>query len=991
MAQRESVVSKDIDIVHGVTNEDVGINADAYPTLYKYAAPLAPPVRDIVGREADREDMLAALERPELPNVMLLAPAGSGKTALVQSVKMYDTLRLYMEVDLAKMISDLENPAQMAGLIKEFFGEATRYFREQDQEMVLFIDEFHQIVQMSEAAVEALKPVLAASGVFGLRIIAATTFDEYNMYVEPNQPLKERLQRILLEQLPDKMVVRILREMAARYGVEQFFQDDTLLWRIVELTNRYVPASVQPRQSILVMDSVIGRHRRTGDPINRAMIDEALRKSTGVNVNFAVDGREIKDSLNGRVFAQERATEAINKRLQICVADLQDKTRPLSSFLFVGSTGVGKSLADDTLVPVWDPDEGTHYKRHGDLQVGDFVFNRYGEPEEIAATYRNAPEEFYRITFTNDRVIEASASHIWPIYTDMARKKTDDVFEPVEVDEDAGIMPWKLMTTREMFEAGACYVDAEGAYRAAKYYLPASSGVQWPDVDLPADPYVLGVFIAAGCVRDDMFSVRGVDDHVVGALSYALKARPVRMPDQAWQFEVTPGHMLSLRDVFGDALVDEGVITQRHGRDRRIPDVFLTAGFTQRQDVICGLFDAGGYIRKQGYTVHYQSVSQELLTQMKTLLASVGIDSSVSLFQRGHDEHDVAVDARLIVRTDHVTKQTVFRHSTKLDVARLAAEEPRSFSHRYDTVGVRTIEPIGEQEAQCILVDHPEHMYQAGDFIVTHNTEMAKQLADLMFGDDRRRLVRFDMSEYAHAARADVFRSELTRQISNMGHAVLLIDEVEKAHPDCYRLLLQVMDDGILSDDNGRPVTFLNTYIILTTNVGASIFSTIGAYAASDTGDGSSMEDFEEKIYSTLRNQKFPPELLGRVDAVVPFQPLSQNTKSMILQRKIKTIKQEVWDKHGVKLRFDERVLTYLDSDRERANTNSGGARDAVRTLNNEVISLISEYINAHPEVAEVAVKVDGTMRSDTKATRKGNAKIVVGKVKGSLPKPMYR
>ena len=62
-----------------------------------------------------------------------------------------------------------------------------------------------------------------------------------------------------------------------------------------------------------------------------------------------------------------------------------------------------------------------------------------------------------------------------------------------------------------------------------------------------------------------------------------------------------------------------------------------------------------------------------------------------------------------------------------------------------------------------------------------------------------------------------------------------------------------------------------------------------------------------------------------------------------------------------------------------------------MRTLNNEVISLISEYINAHPEVAEVAVKVEGTMRSDTKTTRKGNAKIVVGKVKGSLPKPMYR
>ena len=833
--------------------------------------------------------------------------------------------------------------------------------------------------------------MLAASGAFGLRIIAATTFEEYNMYIEPNQPLKERLQRILLEQLPDTMVVQILREMAKRYGVEKFFQDDTLLWRIVELTNRYVPASVQPRQSILVMDAIIGRHRWGGEPITRSMIDEALRKSTGVNVNFAVDGAAIKDHLNARVFAQERATDAINKRLQICVADLQDKTRPLGSFLFVGSTGVGKSLADDTLVPVWDPDGETHYKRHGDLAVDDWVFDRYGKPEKILATYRNAPEEFYRITFTNDRVIEASGSHVWPIYSDVARKSTQDVLEPVDVDEDAGVMPWKLLTTKDMIDQGVCYSDADGNYRAAKFYVPASSGVQWDDADVPVDPYVLGVFLAAGCIRGEEFSIRGVDDHVIGALSFALHARPVCGADNTWHFESSPGVMLTLCDVFGKALIDDAQVCARYSKDRRIPEVYMTSGVSQRQDLICGLFDAGGYIRKQGYTVHYQSVSQEFLGQLKTLLASIGIDSSVSLFQRGGDHSDNVVDARLIVRTDHVSKQMVFRHSSKLDIARKAAVEPRSFAHRYDTVGIRSIEPIGEQEAQCILVDHPEHMYQAGDFIVTHNTEMAKQLADLMFGDDRRRLVRFDMSEYAHADRADVFCSELTRRISNMGHAVLLIDEVEKAHPDCYRLLLQVMDDGLLSDDNGRPVTFLNTYVILTTNVGASIFSTIGAYAASDTGDGSSMEDFEEKIYSTLINQKFPPELLGRVDVVAPFQPLSQNTKSMILQRKIKSIKQDVMDKHGVKLRIDERVLTYLDSDRERTSTDSGGARDAVRTLNNEVTALISEYINAHPEVAEVAVKVMGTMRSDTKATRKGNARIAVGRVKGSLPKPTYR
>lgn len=993
--------------------DETVIDADLYPVLHAYANVLLPPVREIIGREKEEGQIMSALQRPELSNVLLLGPAGIGKTTTVQQVSVRDPERIYLEVDLSRMISDLENPAQMAGLIKELFDQAEKYANQESSQLVLFIDEFHQIVQLSPAAVEALKPVLAASGARGILVIAATTFEEYREWIAPNLPLVERLQRINLKQLDQQTTVNILRGMAKKYGVDKYFVDDSLLFRIVDLTTRYVPASVQPRQSIRVLDAAIGRHRFTGEPIDRAMIDDVLMESTNINVDFKIDGTSIEEQLNARVYAQQKASSVINKRLQVCVADLHDKTRPMASFLFVGSTGVGKALSDDTLVPVYDESGEIFHKRHGDLVVGDFVFSRKGTPERIVGVFPQGKQQFYRVTLTNGRTLDANASHMWPVYTDASRKSlASDISSSASVDGDDGgvvdaeIVPWKVMSTAELMDAGVCYFNKDGGYRAAKFYLPASEGVQWPEVDLPVDPYVLGVFAAAGVMRTSALTLRHPEKAVIDEVCARLGCAGVKQvgSENNWVFLLTDDQReaygvvdhplikyMQLDMVFGG--VDE--LYYQYTRDRRIPEAYLHASFDQRLDLIRGLFDGGGYIRKQGYTVHYQSVSRPLLEQIQYVLRSLGMDASISDVKRGGAYADrgeeMSMDSRLIVKVSHEVKPDVFLRSSKRDVANEAAGTQVAHSYRYSTVGIRSIEPIGEQTSQCIMVDDVEHSYQAGDFVVTHNTEMAKQLAQLMFQDETRRLIRFDMSEFSTEDRTEAFRSELTGQVSDYGHAVLLIDEIEKAHPNVYRLLLQVLDDGRLSDDNGRQVTFLNTYIILTTNVGSGIFSTIGAYASSDTGDGSTLEDFEERIYSTLKKDGFPPELLGRVDAVVPFQPLSSKTKSNILKKKMRALYNEVAEKHGVRLHIEPKVLDYLDSDRERASTDSGGARDAVRTLNNELVAKVAEFINANPHVSEVNVVVSGDMRKENKNLRRSKATIEVVKTPGSRDKVMYR
>lgn len=325
---------------------------EKYPYMRDYTSFLKKMERPLIGREKEMRQLMAAMSRPELCNAILLAEAGTGKTALVQGTMLKDSKRAYLEVDLPKMISNLKNENEMADKLKQLFREVTEFRREEGKEIVLFIDEFHQIVQLSPAAVEVLKPLLADSGTRGIRVIAATTYIEFQQYIAANLPLVERLQRINIPEPTKETVVSILRGMAQRYGVDNQFRTDAMFEAIYEYTNRYIPANAQPRKSILMMDSMIGWHRLTRQPMDMKMLADVIFDTEGINIAFRVDATRIKQELDKKVLAQDFATTAIESRLQICCADLNNKNRPMSSFLFTGSTGVGKTEASKQLANI---------------------------------------------------------------------------------------------------------------------------------------------------------------------------------------------------------------------------------------------------------------------------------------------------------------------------------------------------------------------------------------------------------------------------------------------------------------------------------------------------------------------------------------------------------------------------------------------------------------------------------------------------------------
>lgn len=576
------------------------------PLMDAYTHPLKKAERKILGRNEEIKKVLAGLMRPELCNVMLLGEPGSGKTALVQAVMLIDTASDYIEVDLSKMIADCQTDVnEMAAKLKTLFDEVECIIKTTGRNIVLFIDEFHQIVQLSPAAVEALKPLLADSGTRGIKVIAATTYREFREYIAANQPLVERLQRINVSEPSEEVVLSILRGMAKRYGVENQFPNDELFKLIYDLTNQYIPANAQPRKSILILDAMIGWYRAFKKPLDRKLLEEVFLQAENVSVSTQVDATKIADTLKKRVLAQELAVSAIEQRLHIAIADMTDDTKPKASFLFTGSTGVGK-------------------------------------------------------------------------------------------------------------------------------------------------------------------------------------------------------------------------------------------------------------------------------------------------------------------------------------------------------------------------------------------TEMTKQMAKLLFNDERR-LIRFDMTEFANPSSMERFRRELTSQIWTRPYSIVLLDEIEKACAEVTRLLLGVLDDGRLLDENNREVTFNNAYIVLTTNAASEIYQNIAQYQASDTGDGAVMRKYDSlirrSITSATGSNKFPPELLGRIDCIVPFQPLSEATQCNITRMRLEGIKKKLMDKHGVTMTYTEDVITYLVKDTLTTDSNAGGARAIMNKLNTEVVSAISEFINKNPNAKRVGVAIEGQMASEDKYRLESAAYVKVGPI----------
>ena len=243
-------------------------------------------------------------------------------------------------------------------------------------------------------------------------------------------------------------------------------------------------------------------------------------------------------------------------------------------------------------------------------------------------------------------------------------------------------------------------------------------------------------------------------------------------------------------------------------------------------------------------------------------------------------------------------------------------------------------------------------------------TELAKALADYMFNDENM-MTRIDMSEYQE--KFSVSRligpppgyvgydegGQLTEAVRRKPYSVVLFDEIEKAHPDVFNILLQVLDDGRLTDNKGRTVNFKNTIIIMTSNLGSQIirerFEHLNAQNRAEV-----IEKTQNEVFNLLKAQ-MRPEFLNRIDEIIMFTPLDENEIAQIVRLQVSAVA-KMLSKNGITLEATDTAVAFLA---KAGYDPEFGARPVKRVIQNMVLNKLSKDIIAQNIDREKPIVID--------------------------------
>ena len=339
-----------------------------------------------------------------------------------------------------------------------------------------------------------------------------------------------------------------------------------------------------------------------------------------------------------------------------------------------------------------------------------------------------------------------------------------------------------------------------------------------------------------------------------------------------------------------------------------------------------------------------------------------------------HEEEEKAANggSQTTLLRDTVTEEEIAKivaRWTGIPISKLMEGEREKLLHLDDTLHKRVIGQDEAVEKVCDAILRSRAGIQdpkrpIGSFLFlgptgVGKTELAKALAEALF-DDEKNLIRIDMSEYME--KFSVSRligappgyvgydegGQLTEAVRRKPYSVVLFDEVEKAHPDVFNVLLQVLDDGRITDSQGRTVDFKNTILILTSNLGSDIIlDGIGA-------DGDISKDAREKV-SALLKRSFRPEFLNRLDEIVFYKPLTRENIKGIVDLLVADLAKRLADRQ-IKLNVTPAAKDYIISN---GYDPIYGARPLKRFIQSKVETLVAKKIIADDIAPDSTITVD--------------------------------
>ncbi len=316
---------------------------------------------------------------------------------------------------------------------------------------------------------------------------------------------------------------------------------------------------------------------------------------------------------------------------------------------------------------------------------------------------------------------------------------------------------------------------------------------------------------------------------------------------------------------------------------------------------------------------------------------------------------------------------------TGVPVTKLATEESKRLLHMEDALSSKV---VGQEEAIKAIAKAVRRARAGlkdpkrpiGTFIFlgptgVGKTLLAKTLAEFMFGSEDA-LIKIDMSEFME--RHNVSRligappgyvgyeegGQLTEAVRRRPYSVILMDEIEKAHPDVFNTLLQIMEDGYITDGQGRRVDFRNTILIMTSNLGASSMKEVGPLGFPVRDESAEAkakyEKMKEKMLEALKGT-FRPEFLNRVDGIMVFHPLTRDQIIKIVDIELAKVRSRL-EEQGMRLEVTEEAKVYLA---DKGYSKEYGARPLRRLIQSEIEDVLSEKLLAGEYQAGSVIRVD--------------------------------